>query len=58
MEAMETTENQEKKSDGTGNTRILCTSSGKQSQGALVCIGNGSGQQRINKTKTDKQWLL
>ena len=58
LEAMEATENQEEKSNKTWNTRILCTSSGKQSKKALVCVGNGCGQQGINKTKTDKQWLL
>ena len=58
LEAMEATENQEEKSDKTWNTRILCPSSGKQSQKTLVRVGDGCGQQSINKTKTDKQWLL
>ena len=58
METVEVTQNQEKKPDETRDTRIFCTPGGKQPQEILVCIGNGSGQQSINKRKTDKQWFL
>ncbi|SHF24475.1 hypothetical protein SAMN02745158_03591, partial [Lactonifactor longoviformis DSM 17459] len=58
METVEVTQNKEKKPYETRNTRIFCTSGGKQPQEILVCIGNGSGQQSINKRKIDKQWLL
>lgn len=58
MEAVEETKDQEEKSNETWNTRIFCTSGGKQPKETLVCIGNGCGQQSVNKRKTDKQRLL
>jgi len=58
MEAVEETENKDKKSEKAGSVGRFIMASWQHSKGSLVYDPNGCGQYSINKRKTDKQWLL
>ena len=58
METVETSKDEDAKSNENGNPRILCTYGGEQPKRSLVLCKSDNGETSHDKRKTDKQWLL